>query len=149
MDIRYSTGPNDVKRYTTEELRKEFLIQNLYQADTVQAVYSHVDRMVVWGIMPVNEELPISLNAVKPVFSTLAARGISRQMTNALNLGLKTASISPREPKRYASAAWMPPTRPVFIWSPLRLTGLIKRRSFPLRMPTSARSVNRLLPISA
>ncbi len=59
MDIRYSTGPNDVKRYTTEELRKEFLITGLYQPDTVQAVYSHVDRMVVLGIMPVNEELPI------------------------------------------------------------------------------------------
>ena len=59
MDIRYSTGPNDVKRYTTEELRREFLIQNLYQPDTVQAVYSHVDRMVVLGIMPVKETLPI------------------------------------------------------------------------------------------
>ena len=35
MDIRYSASPNDVKRYTTEELRKEFLIQNLYQPDTV------------------------------------------------------------------------------------------------------------------
>ena len=60
MDIRYSTGPNDVKRYTTEELRKEFLIENLYQADTVQAVYSHVDRMVTLGIMPVNKVLPIN-----------------------------------------------------------------------------------------
>ena len=59
MDIRYSTGPNDVKRYTTEELRKEFLIQNLYQPDTVQAVYSHVDRMVVLGILPVKETVPI------------------------------------------------------------------------------------------
>ena len=60
MDIRYSTGPNDVKRYTTEELRKEFLIQNLYQPDTVQAVYSHVDRMVTLGIMPVTKVLPIN-----------------------------------------------------------------------------------------
>ena len=60
MDIRYSTGPNDVKRYTTEELRKEFLIQNLYQPDTVQAVYSHVDRMVTLGIMPVEKALPIN-----------------------------------------------------------------------------------------
>ena len=59
MDIRYSTGPNDVKRYTTEELRKEFLITGLYQPDTVQATYSHVDRMVVLGIMPVNEVLHI------------------------------------------------------------------------------------------
>ena len=60
MDIRYSTGPNDVKRYTTEELRKEFLIENLYQPDTVQAVYSHVDRMVTLGIMPVSKVLPIN-----------------------------------------------------------------------------------------
>lgn len=59
MDIRYSTGPNDVKRYTTEELRKEFLIENLYEPDQVKAVYSHVDRMVVLGIHPVNKEVPI------------------------------------------------------------------------------------------
>jgi len=59
MDIRYSASPNDVKRYTTEELRKEFLVQNLYQPDTVQSVYSHVDRMVVLGIMPVSKALSI------------------------------------------------------------------------------------------
>ncbi|MCD7883838.1 MAG: 5-dehydro-4-deoxy-D-glucuronate isomerase [Lachnospiraceae bacterium] len=59
MDIRYSANQRDVKRYTTEELRDEFLIQNLYQADQVVAVYSHVDRMVTLGCMPVNEEVPI------------------------------------------------------------------------------------------
>ena len=59
MDIRYSASPNDVKRYTTEELRREFLITDLYVPDTVQATYSHVDRMVVIGIMPVNEKVPI------------------------------------------------------------------------------------------
>lgn len=59
MDIRYSANPNDVKRYTTEELRKEFLIQNLYEPDQVKAAYSHVDRMVVLGIMPVTKEVPI------------------------------------------------------------------------------------------
>ena len=59
MDIRYSTNPNDVKRYTTEELRKEFLIQNLYEPDQVKATYSHVDRMVVLGIMPVTKEASI------------------------------------------------------------------------------------------
>lgn len=59
MDIRYSANPNDVKRYTTEELRKEFLIENLYEADQVKAVYSHVDRMVVLGIHPVTKAVPI------------------------------------------------------------------------------------------
>ena len=42
MDIRYSANQNDFKHYTTEEIRKEFLIQDLYQADQVVAVYSHV-----------------------------------------------------------------------------------------------------------
>ena len=59
MDIRYSASPNDVKRYTTEELRKEFLIENLYRPDEVVAVYSHVDRMVTLGCMPVNESVSI------------------------------------------------------------------------------------------
>ncbi len=59
MDIRYSANQRDVKRYTTEELREEFLIQNLYQADQVVAVYSHVDRMVTLGCMPVNETVSI------------------------------------------------------------------------------------------
>lgn len=60
MDIRYSTNPNDVKRYTTEDLRNEFLIQNLYKEDQVVSIYSHVDRMVVLGICPVHEQLPIT-----------------------------------------------------------------------------------------
>ena len=59
MDIRYSCNQRDVKRYTTEELRDEFLIENLYVADTVQCVYSHVDRMVTMGCMPVNEVVSI------------------------------------------------------------------------------------------
>ena len=59
MDIRYSANPNDVKRYTTEELRNEFLITDLYAPDEVRATYSHVDRMVVMGIMPVRETVAI------------------------------------------------------------------------------------------
>ncbi|MBR5548011.1 MAG: 5-dehydro-4-deoxy-D-glucuronate isomerase [Clostridia bacterium] len=59
MDIRYSCNQRDFKRYTTEETRNEFLIENLFVADEVTAVYSHVDRMVTLGIMPVNESVPL------------------------------------------------------------------------------------------
>ena len=59
MDIRYSCNQRDFKRYTTEETRKEFLIEKLFVADEVTAVYSHVDRMVTLGIMPVNERVPL------------------------------------------------------------------------------------------
>ncbi len=53
MDIRYSANQKDARYYDSEELREEFLIQKLYEADKVHAVYSHVDRMVIFGCMPV------------------------------------------------------------------------------------------------
>ena len=59
MDIRYSCSPRDIKTYTTDDLRKEFLITNLYAPDKVNAVYSHVDRMVTLGAMPVSKTLAI------------------------------------------------------------------------------------------
>ncbi|MEG1878669.1 MAG: 5-dehydro-4-deoxy-D-glucuronate isomerase [Pseudoflavonifractor sp.] len=60
MDIRYSANQRDFKRYTTEETRREFLIENLYKPDEVVAVYSHVDRMVTLGCMPVSG--PVSID---------------------------------------------------------------------------------------
>lgn len=59
MDIRYSANQRDFKRYTTQETRDEFLIENLYVANEIVAVYSHVDRMVTLGCMPTTEEVPI------------------------------------------------------------------------------------------
>lgn len=59
MDIRYSANQRDFKRYTTEETRTEFLIENLYVANEVVAVYSHVDRMVTLGCMPTTEVVSI------------------------------------------------------------------------------------------
>ena len=59
MDIRYSANQKDVKRYTTEELRNEFLITDLYAPNEVHAVYSHVDRMVTMGCMPTTETVSI------------------------------------------------------------------------------------------
>ncbi|WP_101908357.1 5-dehydro-4-deoxy-D-glucuronate isomerase [Marasmitruncus massiliensis] len=59
MDIRYSANQKDFKRYTTEEIRKEFLIESLYLPDEVVSAYSHVDRMVTLGCMPVKETVSI------------------------------------------------------------------------------------------
>ncbi len=62
MDIRYSTGKEPFKRMTTDELRDEFLIKDIFRADDVSAVYSHVDRIVVMGAMPVSGELKADKN---------------------------------------------------------------------------------------
>lgn len=59
MDIRYSCNQRDFKRYNTEEVRAEFLIENLYKPNGLTAVYSHVDRMVTIGCMPTTETVSI------------------------------------------------------------------------------------------
>lgn len=59
MEIRYSCNQKDFKRYTTEEIRNEFLIRDLYRKDEVISVYSHIDRMVTMGCMPVCEKVSI------------------------------------------------------------------------------------------
>ncbi|NLB90122.1 MAG: 5-dehydro-4-deoxy-D-glucuronate isomerase [Clostridiales bacterium] len=59
MDIRYSCNQKDFKRYTTEEVREEFLIETLFVPDQLIATYSHVDRMVTLGCMPVKESVSI------------------------------------------------------------------------------------------
>ncbi len=59
MDIRYSANQRDFKHYTTEEIRSEFLIEKLFQANEIMAVYSHVDRMVTLGCMPTNQAVSI------------------------------------------------------------------------------------------
>ena len=86
MDIRYSANQKDVKRYTTEELRREFLIENLYRPDEVVAVYSHVDRMVTLGAMPVKETLPIDRGI--DVWASFGTRFfLERREIGVFNLG--------------------------------------------------------------
>ena len=71
MDIRYSANPADVKRFTTKELRREFLVSDIYKDDKVRATYSHVDRMVILGIKPVSETVPINKDIdIKSTFGT-------------------------------------------------------------------------------
>lgn len=55
MEVRHSVHPEDVKRYTTEELRNRFLIQGIFQTNKITMVYSHVDRMITGGVIPVKD----------------------------------------------------------------------------------------------
>ncbi|WP_028563170.1 5-dehydro-4-deoxy-D-glucuronate isomerase [Paenibacillus pinihumi] len=59
MEIRHATNPSDIKSYTTERLRKDFLIEDLFQTGKVTMVYTHYDRMIVGGAVPGNEPLEI------------------------------------------------------------------------------------------
>ena len=60
MELRTAVSPKDVKHYTTQRLREEFLIDNLFPADEIRLVYSHIDRIITGGIKPVKETLVLT-----------------------------------------------------------------------------------------
>lgn len=58
-EFRYAHHPNDAKNYTTEDLRREFLINDLFVENQIKLVYTMYDRLIVGGIMPVNQALTL------------------------------------------------------------------------------------------
>ena len=59
MEVRQAANAKDVKYYTTERLREEFHIANLFTKDNVRMVYSHIDRIITAGLMPVRQVLKL------------------------------------------------------------------------------------------
>ncbi|KMT63762.1 5-dehydro-4-deoxy-D-glucuronate isomerase [Catenovulum maritimum] len=63
---RYAIGREEVKTFTTEQLRAEFLLADLMQEDLINLVYTHYDRYIVGGAIPKNTALDlISIDALK------------------------------------------------------------------------------------
>lgn len=59
MKIRYANHPEDSKKYTTEELRNNYLVESIFVKNEIKLTYSHVDRIVFGGAMPLEEELKL------------------------------------------------------------------------------------------
>lgn len=59
LDVRYAAHPGDAKTYDTETLRKHFLIDQLFAANEAKLTYSHVDRIIVGGVMPTDKAVTL------------------------------------------------------------------------------------------
>lgn len=59
MEIRYASHPNEVKQFETSRLREEFVIETLFTPGELKLVYSHVDRFIVGGVIPLAEQLKL------------------------------------------------------------------------------------------
>lgn len=57
FETRYSNHPDDSKYYDTEELREKYLIEEVFIADEINLVYSHQDRIIAGGVMPIEQDL--------------------------------------------------------------------------------------------
>lgn len=83
MEGRHCIHPEDAKHYTTERLRKEFLIDNLMQQGKINGVYSHYDRMITIGAVPTSS--PLSL----PAFEEFTKQDffLARRELGVINVG--------------------------------------------------------------
>lgn len=57
MDVRQSVHSEHAKTLDTTELRKKFLIEQIFTPNQYTMVYSHIDCIVVGGIMPIDGEI--------------------------------------------------------------------------------------------
>ena len=81
MDIRQPANPKDFESYTTERMRKEFLVQNLFLAGSVNLTYSYIDRMIIGGICP---NKPLTLEGGKELGTAFF---LERRELGVINVG--------------------------------------------------------------
>lgn len=82
FDERFATHPRDYTSYDTARLREEYLVPILFEADTLRLTYSHVDRMIVGGVMPVGKS--VQLEAIDPLKADFF---LERRELGAINIG--------------------------------------------------------------
>lgn len=65
-ETRYAIGQREAKQYDTQELRDAFLADKLMQPGKVYWIYSHYERFMVGGAVPLEQGLPLeTLDALK------------------------------------------------------------------------------------
>ncbi len=79
---RFATNPSDFKSYDTERIRKDFLVDKVMESDTIHLTYSHYDRIIVGGAVPVKEKLV--LESIDPLKSEFF---LKRREMGVINVG--------------------------------------------------------------
>lgn len=62
METRYTHSPEDIRHYSTEQLRNEFLVEKIFVPGTIQLTYTHNDRMIFGGVTPSDQPLEVQLS---------------------------------------------------------------------------------------
>jgi len=82
--VRYAIDPGAYKSFRTEQLREAFLIENLFEDNKVNVVYSHYDRLIVGGVKPKSEAVTLeTYNVLKSDFF------LQRRELGIINVGAK------------------------------------------------------------
>ena len=81
-ETRWAVSPEAAALMDTSELRANFLVESLFEPGRIELVYTHYDRMIVGGAMPIDG--PLALAAIKP---TGTATFLERRELIAVNIG--------------------------------------------------------------
>ena len=81
FETRYASSPQAVKQYDTEQLRAEFLIDNLMETGKINLTYSHYDRYIAGSAVPIQA---LTLETIDPLKSSFF---LERRELGIINVG--------------------------------------------------------------
>jgi 4-deoxy-L-threo-5-hexosulose-uronate ketol-isomerase len=82
MEIRNAVHPEHAVLFDTEELREQFLVQELFRPDRFKLIYSYFDRLIVGGVCPLN---PVTIDIDEKIIG--APHLLSRRELGLINIG--------------------------------------------------------------
>jgi len=59
MQVRQSIHSDHAKQLDTAGLRREFLIEKIFEKNNYTMTYSHIDRIIVGGVMPIDAKVSV------------------------------------------------------------------------------------------
>ena len=80
-ESRYASSPKAVKQYDTQQLRDEFLIDNLMEVGKINLTYSHYDRYIAGSAVPLDA---LTLETIGPL---KAQYFLERREIGIINVG--------------------------------------------------------------
>ena len=85
-NVRWATGPEDAKHYTTDRLRKEYLIEKVFAPGEVNWTYTMFDRFLIGGAEPTSA--PLKLTSIAPLYVDESKGNDGRNLLDNRELGI-------------------------------------------------------------
>jgi len=81
-ETRHASHPADAKKYDTQRIRDEYLVEHVFVKDEINLVYTMFDRLIVGGAFPVSK--PLMLETIDPL---KAPNFLHRREIGIINVG--------------------------------------------------------------